>query len=215
MQRREVLRLLGSVTALSALPLEALAAIEQASAQVAQTTGLQTLDPHQNATLTTIAELIIPATDTPGAKGAKVNEFIDLLLTEWYDPPQTKQFLAGLANVDTRSQKKFSAAFVDCTPAQQTELLTELDKEAMTYSASQKQTVPTPAAAPQKDAALQQTQAIPPQPAAPSTNNFFYQMKKLTLAGYYTSQIGFSQELGKKIIPPGHAGCAPLEEVKR
>jgi gluconate 2-dehydrogenase gamma chain len=41
--------------------------------------------------------------------------------------------------------------------------------------------------------------------------NFFYQLKKLTLAGYYTSEIGFSRELGKKIIPPSHAGCAPIQ----
>jgi hypothetical protein len=44
---------------------------------------------------------------------------------------------------------------------------------------------------------------------------FFYQLKKLTLVGYYTSEIGFSQELGKTIIPPRHAGCAPLQERAR
>jgi len=37
---------------------------------------LKTLNPHQNATVTTIAELIIPQTHTPGAKAARVNEFI-------------------------------------------------------------------------------------------------------------------------------------------
>ena len=203
MERREVLRLLGSAVALSALPSEALAVIQQASAQVAGSTGgLKTLDPHQNATVTTIAELIIPATDTPGAKGAKVNEFIDLLLTEWYEPAETKQFLAGLADVDAQSKKTFSADFVDCTPAQQTELLKQLDAEAMDFAAEQKRAVAKSSASP-----LQQT--------APTPSNFFYTMKKLTLTGYYTSEIGFSQELGKSIIPPSHAGCAPLQEVAR
>lgn len=195
MERREVLRLLGSAAAISALPLEAMTVIQQASAQVAQSTGLRTLNPQQNATVTTIAELIIPATDTPGAKGAKVNEFIDLLLTEWFEPSETKEFLAGLADVDARSRTKFTAAFVDCTAAQQTELLKELDAAAMEFSASQKLTM--------------QTHDAPP------PMNFFYQMKKLTLAGYYTSEIGFSQELGKSIIPPSHAGCAPIQEVAR
>lgn len=195
MERREVLRLLGSAAALSALPLEAMAVIQQASAQVAQSTGLKTLNPHQNATISTIAELIIPATDTPGAKGAKVNEFIDLLLTEWFEPSETKEFLVRLADVDARSKKIFSAVFVDCTPAQQTDLLKQLDAAAMEFSARQKQTMQTP--------------------AAPPPMNFFYQMKKLTLAGYYTSEIGFSQELGKSIIPPSHAGCAPIQEVAR
>jgi hypothetical protein len=191
MERRDVLKLLGSATALSAFPFEALTLIQQASAQVAQSTALKTLDPHQNATVTTIAELIIPATDTPGAREAKVNEFIDLLLTEWFDPAETKEFLAGLANVDTCSQEKFSAAFVDCTPAQQAEVLKQLDAAAMDFAAEQKQAM--------------QTHAAPP------PMNFFYQLKKLTLAGYYTSEIGFSQELGRTIIPPSHAGCAPLQ----
>ena len=195
MDRREVLRLLGSAVAISALPLEAMTLIQQASAQAAESTGVRTLNPHQNATVITISEVIIPATDTSGAKGAKVNEFIDLLLTEWYEPSETKQFLAGLDDVDARSKRKFSAAFVDATPTQQTELLTELDAAAMKFSAAQKRAMPTHATPPPMD--------------------FFYQMKKLTLAGYYTSEIGFSQELGKSIIPPGHAGCAPVEEAKR
>ena len=194
MNRREVLRLLGSAAAISALPLEALTLIQQASAQVAQSTGLRTLNPHQDATVTTMAELIIPATDTPGAKGAKVNEFIDLLLTEWFEPSETKEFLGGLSDVDARSKVKFSAVFVECNPAQQTELLKELDAAAMQFSASQKQTM--------------QAHAGPP------PMNFFYQMKKLTLAGYYTSEIGFSQELGRSIIPP-HAGCVPVQEAAR
>jgi hypothetical protein len=37
-------------------------------------------------------------------------------------------------------------------------------------------------------------------------------IKQLTLVGYYTSQIGFEQELHGKIIPSRHAGCVPLEE---
>ena len=44
---------------------------------------------------------------------------------------------------------------------------------------------------------------------------FFYTLKKLTLFGYYTSEIGFSKELGDSIIPAGHDGCAPLVEIKR
>lgn len=202
MERREVLRLLGSAAAISALPLEAMTIIQQARAQVAQSTGLKTLNPHQNATLTTIAELIIPATDTPGAKGAKVNEFIDLLLTEWYEPAETKEFLAGLADVDARSKKTFSSDFVDCPPAQQTELLKQLDAEAMDFATEQKRAVAKSSISP-----LQQT--------VPTPSNFFYTMKKLTLVGYYTSEIGFSKELGKSIIPRSHAGCAPLSEVAR
>jgi gluconate 2-dehydrogenase gamma chain len=194
MKRRDVLKLLGSATALSALPAEALTLLEQASAQAAGSNALKTLDPHQNATVVTISELIIPATDTPGAKEAKVNEFIDLLLSEWFEPAETQAFLAGLADVDKCGKEKFSKAFVDCTPAQQAELMKQFDAEAMEFAAKQKHAVETHS-------------PVPP-------TNFYYQIKKLTLAGYYTSQIGFSQELGKTIIPPSHAGCAPIPERK-
>lgn len=194
MNRRDVLRLLGSAAAVSALPLEALTMIQQARAQVPQATGLRTLNAHQDATVTTIAELIIPSTNTPGARGAKVNEFIDLLLTEWFEPSETREFLSGLSDVDARSKAKFSAVFVECTPVQQTELLKGFDAAAMQFAASQKQSM--------------QTHAGPP------PMNFFYQMKKLTLAGYYTSEIGFTQELGRSIIPP-HAGCVPVQEAAR
>jgi hypothetical protein len=46
----------------------------------------------------------------------------------------------------------------------------------------------------------------------PPEKNFFFMMKQLTLVGYYTSQIGFEQELHGEIIPSRHAGCVPLEE---
>jgi gluconate 2-dehydrogenase gamma chain len=202
MKRREVLRLLGSTAALSTLPSEAMALIQEASAQASQSTGLRTLNKQQNETVITITELIIPATDTPGAKEAKVNEFIDLLLTEWYEPAETKEFLEGLAGVDARSKQRFSADFIHCTPAQQSELLKQLDAEAMDFAVQQKRAVAKSTTSP-----LQQT--------TPPPGNFFYTMKKLTLTGYYTSQIGFSKELGKFIIPPEHAGCAPVKEATR
>jgi hypothetical protein len=57
-----------------------------------------------------------------------VNEFIDLLLTEWYDDEDRAKFLAGLASVDTQSHDLYGKDFVDCTPIQQKQLLTALDE---------------------------------------------------------------------------------------
>jgi len=202
MQRRDVLKFLGSTAAISAFPREALALLEQANAKAAGSTGFKTLGPHERETVTVIAELIIPTTDTPGAKEAGVPEFIDLLLTEWYEPAEVKEFLCGLGDVDARSKKKFSKSFVACSQEQQTELLKAMDAEAMQYAAQQKKRVAKSTMPP-----LEQTKPIPV--------HFFYTMKKLTLTGYYTAEIGFSKELGRTIIPSGHAGCAPLTEVKR
>jgi hypothetical protein len=201
MQRRDVLRLLTSSAVLSAMPLEAISALQQARAQAGPSTGLRTLNAHQNATVTTICELIIPATDTPGATGAKVNEFVDLLLTEWYDKPDADRFLQGLATVDTRSQKLFGADFIACTASQQTQLMKQMDDDAMASAHTQKPVV-----------TRQTPLAMMPAPSRPE--NFFYTLKRLTLIGYYTSEIGFENELGQSIIPMKHAGCAPLPEAR-
>ena len=212
MERRNVLRLLGSTAAISALPLEALSFLQQAHAQMSQSAGLRTLNPHQNATVTLISELIIPETDTPGAKGAKVNEFIDLLLTEWFETEEKERFLQGLATIDPASRKRFRADFVSCTPAQQLDLMKQFDDGAMSFAHNRRAPVTTRTAS----ARMQIPRTAATSAHAPmQSGEFFYTLKKLTLFGYYTSEIGFSKELGDSIIPPGHDGCAPLVEIKR
>jgi hypothetical protein len=83
------------------------------------------LDAHQNDTVAALSELIIPQTDTPGAKAAKVNEFIDLVLSE-AAPAERREFLRGLGWMDTRSQELFGSDFVSAAPDQQAALLTIL-----------------------------------------------------------------------------------------
>ena len=211
MDRRNVLRLLGSVAAISALPLEALTFIQQARAEALLSAGVRTLNAHQDATVTTITEMIIPATSTPGAKAAKVNEFIDLLLTEWFPHGEKERFLEGLATIDTASRKRFGTDFISCTPDRQLELMKQFDDEAMRFARSQS----TPVATRTASARTQKMRTHAAEHSAMQTPEFFYMLKRLTLFGYYTSEIGFSQEQGYSIIPPGHDGCAPLKEPTR
>lgn len=194
MHRRDVLRLLTSTAIVSALPLELLQSLRQARAESNPGGGLRTLNAHQNATITTMSDLIIPETSTPGAKAAKVNEFIDLLLTEWYEAPDATHFLQGITEADAASQARFGKTFIECSAAQQVELMKSWDEGAMKFARAQ------------KAAGVAKTQ--------PPPVNFFYTVKRLTLLGYYTSEIGFSKELGKTIIPMKHAGCAPLSEAR-
>ncbi len=83
------------------------------------------LDAHQNETVTVLTELIIPATDTPGARAALVNRFIDLLLSE-EDAERQKKFVKGLSWIEARSLKLYNKPFISLTPEQQTSLLTPL-----------------------------------------------------------------------------------------
>lgn len=191
MKRREALRLLASAATLPLLSRKAFSLFQAVHEQLPDQPALKTLNPHQNETVTTIAEIIIPQTTTPGAKAARVNEFIDLILTEWYDEEEKSTFLTGLVDVDSRAQDLFGKDFVECGKKQQVELLQALDDEV---------------AAVRAEPDLRRRRNRPPE------KNFFFMIKQLTLVGYYTSQIGFEQELHAEIIPSRHAGCIPLEE---
>jgi hypothetical protein len=107
-----------------------------APAAAATTWTPKVFDAHQNETVVTISELIIPQTDTPGAKATKVNEFIDLVLSD-AQPAERKEFLRGLLWMDTRSKELFGTDFVSSSPQQQTALLTIVSSPGNTSSGDQ------------------------------------------------------------------------------
>jgi Gluconate 2-dehydrogenase subunit 3 len=80
------------------------------------------LDDHQNETLVTLSDLIIPATDTPGAKEALVNRYIDLVLAADTSDAQ-RDFLNSLAYIDGESMRRYKAAFIRLTADERDELL--------------------------------------------------------------------------------------------
>src|SRR3989449_6397255 len=125
MNRREVLLLLAGTAALP----DQLFAIGRAVHKRVRAGTLRALDPHQNETVATIAELIIPKTDTPGAREAGVPAFIDVMLADWGDEEQRQTFTAGLANVDERSRAPFGKDFSAGTAQQQAQILEDLDYE--------------------------------------------------------------------------------------
>ena len=75
--------------------------------------------------LATLAELIIPETDTPGARTARVHEHIDLVLSHETEQVQ-KTFLDGLAEVDRLSRSRHQEEFVRLSPQDQEALLSRL-----------------------------------------------------------------------------------------
>jgi Gluconate 2-dehydrogenase subunit 3 len=191
MHRRELFRLLGAGAVLPAIPAELLALLQEA--QPAAGYKLRSLNPHQNATIVAMIDLIIPATDTPGAKGARVNEFMDIILAEWATEEERKQFLDGLAEIDKQSNELYGKNFVDSSLSQQEAQLRAIDDVEMANRqrpAKHGNTVPEP------DAQLK--------------GPFWVVFKSMTLHGYYTSEIGFKQELKLEVIPGAQHGCVPL-----
>jgi gluconate 2-dehydrogenase gamma chain len=82
---------------------------------------------HQYATITELASLIIPSDETPGAREASVNEYIDMIVGEAAFDVQ-KVYLDGLAWLDKTSQERHQKSFVDLTQQQQVAILTEISK---------------------------------------------------------------------------------------
>src|SRR5580692_831459 len=66
------------------------------------------LDEHQNETLIILSDLIIPATDTPGAKDALVNRYIDLVLAADSHDAQ-RSFLNSLSYLDGESIRRYQS----------------------------------------------------------------------------------------------------------
>ena len=129
MRRREAVQFLGAALALPFLPRTARGAIELAE-YIHSRLGdvpFRTLNPDQQKLVTTIAEMIIPQTDTPGATSVRVPEFIDLIFTEWASDDERAAFLSGLQDIDTRAATMGASRFVDLPPAKKIELLTALD----------------------------------------------------------------------------------------
>jgi len=194
MNRRDALRLFTAGAVLPALTPELFAFYQQA--QPGASYSLRTLNPHQNDTVVAMIDQIIPATDTPGAKGARVNEFMDVILTEWANDEERRNFLNGLDGVDKQSNTLFGKDFSSASPVQQIVLLRSMDEVAETARSQQKEQGP-----PLWEPAGRDTQM---------QGDFFTVFKNMTLHGYYTSEIGFSQELKLQIIPGAQHGCMPL-----
>jgi hypothetical protein len=86
------------------------------------------LSARQNEAVVALTELIIPQTDTPGAKAAGVNRFIDTVLVD-ARPADRERFLRGLAWMDERSRALSGKDFLAATSTEQTALLTRLSNE--------------------------------------------------------------------------------------
>ena len=84
-------------------------------------------NPHQYATVTELASLIIPTDETPGAREAKVNEYIDLIVSEGPDSLR-KLYRDGLEWLDKTCQSRHGKEFVDLSNLKQVEILTEISQ---------------------------------------------------------------------------------------
>jgi len=133
-----------------------------------------------------VAELIIPATDTPGARQAGVPQFIDRALANYCNKTQKDLLIGGLSRMDGDARASYGDVFVALDPQQQVALLTAYDQEA--------------------GVARSQSPAQP---------HFFAALEDWVTIGYFTSEPGATVALKYDPVPGAYHGCVPLAEVGR
>ncbi len=140
------------------------------------------LTPARARAMEALAEVIIPATDTPGASEAGVTEFVAALVDGWLDDDDRDRFLAGLDTVDPACRERFGSPFAECAPGDQAAFVRGLDEELT---------------------------RLREDPAASASQHFFHDIKRFTLTAYFTSDVGLDA-LGYRTTFRTFEGCAPL-----
>lgn len=181
--RRSALKYLGLVGATAAgrtflagwLPADALAArdsvchahpepLEEPAAPYAP----QFFQPAEFLTVGLLTEMILPSDGTPGAREARVAEYIDFVVysAAEFQPSLQREWREGLAYLDRESARRFSTPFCEVPEAERVRLLEEMS-------------------VPERD------------PARPHEGfAFFRVLKEMTVEGFYTSKIGLIDVLG-------------------
>jgi hypothetical protein len=189
--RREAIRrvsaLLGGVAFVGGSGL--LAAAEKARPAAARTGEFTDQD---IAFLDEIAETILPATKTPGAKAAKTGAFMALMVTDCYGPGEQKTFRDGMRKVDEATQKAHGVSFMAAAPEQRLAVLTVLDHE--------------------QKRVMDEREAARRQGGAKQAAHYFRMMKELALLGFFTSEVGCTKVQRYTEVPGRFDPCIPYTQ---
>ncbi|HEY8687833.1 MAG TPA: gluconate 2-dehydrogenase subunit 3 family protein [Chitinophagaceae bacterium] len=154
-----------------------------------------------------VGDTILPATaSSPGAKEAKIGQFMKTIVTDCYNENDQNIFTSGIKKLNQASKKKFDQDFVNLTAGQKHELLVSLDKEAKDYqdAISKRNSALT--------AAQKQERKLKANKDADDSPHYFTMMKQLTLWGYFTSEPGATKALRYVAVPGRYQGCIPYKK---
>ena len=139
--------------------------------------------------LNEVGEIIIPATNTPGAKEAKVGEFMSVMVRDCYDEKNQNIFMEGMRELQFKEAKaKIGKSFMEANAQERHELISALDKEVQANKEAKKAT---------------------PDKKSANEKHYFTMIKELTLTGFFTSEVGATKALRYVAIPGRYDGCVP------
>ena len=126
-----------------------------------------------------VAETIFPKTSTPGAKDAKVGQFMTVMVNDCYEKKDQDAFHAGMKSLNEACKKMHGHDFMNAEPAHRKELLVALDKERADYQKNKKKEDPS---------------------------HYFQYFKQLTITGYFTSKEGRTGATRYEPVPGKYIG---------
>jgi hypothetical protein len=139
---------------------------------IAQSSVFQ-LSEIQRKVVAEVAEMIIPKTDTPGAKEAGVPAFVEMMLKDCYEQPEHESFEEGVNAL-------LKSGFLNQSPQQRTATLLQLqsdtNEQMKAYHVRQSKMGDNE----DRELMNKQKQGLP----------YWRLMKELTLLGYFTSEAG-------------------------
>lgn len=172
MRRRDLLALIAAATGCAFVE----------GCKPAAVSGEASFTPDDVALFDEVAETILPRTDTPGAKDAKVGAFIATYSQATYEPEQLTILRSGIPALNAEMQKRFGVDFMRASPQQRTAALTDIDRQAHAY-------------------ALQ-----PGHEKDGKAPHWFTLMKQLTLYGFFTSEPGATKVARWRPVPGKYQG---------
>ncbi|WP_442588940.1 gluconate 2-dehydrogenase subunit 3 family protein [Pedobacter sp. AW31-3R] len=160
--------------------------------------GLFTAD--QTELITELADVIIPATKTPGAKAAGVGPWIAMMVKDCYPKDAQDAFVKGIKDLDDHAKKEFGSSFLKISVKEREELIGKLRDETV---------------AAQKAEGEKAIKDKTPKEEIKPTPYFFAIARDLTLLGYFTSEIGATQAYEYLDIPGRYDGDVKMKPGQR
>ena len=142
----------------------------------------------QQPLIAALAETIIPATQTPGAKAAQVDKFILSMLLECTDRKTLNRFVDGLASVESYTSHHYNKTYITCTANEQQAVMTYL-----------------------RERDRLQTGMIGKVRKKFLGKPFYTTLRQYTIEGFCTSLQGATQVLRYVAVPGKYIGCMPLQ----
>lgn len=141
-----------------------------------------------------VADVIIPRTDTPGAKDANVGLMALILANDCYTQEERSALVQGLVTIDQQAHQRFGKPYLLLDTAQKLQYITQLDEDAK--RANNQQELFYLSSKPY-DKDRDENAATP---------HFFTLIKQLTLFSFFTSKLGATEVLRFEAIPGKYNG---------